>query len=488
MLRMLLSWSGRTALSAMLGVMVLAGLTGLALGQVDGTGPPPLILVTEIDGPIGPPVTRQISELIAQGEDRGAELIVLRLDTPGGLSTSTRDINKAILAARVPVAVFVAPPGAQAASAGTYILYASHVAAMAPGTNVGAATPVQMGGGGLPNSPGGGERPRPDDARQGPDETAREGGEEERQPTTGTPETNRGKMANKAVNDAVAQIRSLAELRGRNGDWAEKAVREGASLSATAAKAQDVVEFVAGDLDALLAALHGHQVTFGEETRSLSTEDARVEMVAPSLITQILGVLSNPNVALLLMTIGFYGLIFELSSPGLGPGIVGVICLTLGLYSLNLLPIDYAGLALIGVGLALMAAEAVTPAFGVLGVGGAVSFGIGAAILIDTDVPQYQISTGLIVGIALMSLLIVTLVVGAIVATRRKRVHTGASAMIGMSARVLDWSGDTGHVRAHGERWRARGPRDLEPGETVEIAALEGLTLTVRRKQSETTP
>ncbi len=464
------AWPRAAVRRAALLLAALLGLAGLAGGQTGGQAP--LVLATDIAGPIGPPATRQISETIAAGEERDAALVVLRLDTPGGLTTSTREINKAILAAEVPVAVFVAPPGARAASAGTYILYASHIAAMAPGTNVGAATPVRMGGGGPPGLPGGGERPAP------------EGGEG----AAPAPKSQQDKMADKAINDAVAQIRSLAELRGRDADWAERAVREGASLSAEAAKAAGVVEIVADDLPALLAALDGREVALDGETRVLATAGARIETVEPSLITRLLGVLSNPNVALLLMTIGFYGLLFELSSPGLGPGIPGAICLLLGLYSLNLLPIDYAGLALIALGLALMAAEAVTPAFGVLGVGGAAAFAIGAAILIDTDAPQYQISEGVIAGITLMSLLVVTLVVGAVLATRRQRAHAGASAMIGLPARVEDWAGGQGHVRAHGERWRARGPQALAPGETVEIAALDGLTLTVRRKESETPP
>ena len=479
---------GGIARRLLLAVVALAGLVGLAAGQGEGGGGP-LVLTTDIDGPIGPPATRQISEIIGQGERRGAELVVLRMDTPGGLTTSTRDINRAILASGVPVAVHVAPPGARAASAGTFILYAAHVAAMAPGTNVGAATPVQMGGGGPPGlpggdgpAPGGEDAPTGDGAGESGDETTSDG-----EAAPGTPGTNEGKLANKAVNDAVAQIRSLAELRGRNADWAETAVREGASLSATAAKAEGVVEFVADDLPALLEALDGHEVTLGETERTLSTAQARVETVEPSIVTRILAVLSNPNVALLLMTIGFYGLIFELSSPGLGPGIPGAICLLLGLYSLNLLPIDYAGLALIGLGLALMAAEAVTPTFGVLGVGGAASFAIGATLLIDTDAPQYQISEGVIAGVTLMSLLIVTVVVGAIFATRRKRQHAGASAMIGLPARVEDWADGRGHVFAHGERWRASGPEDLAEGEEVEVAGLDGLTLTVRRKESEET-
>jgi membrane-bound serine protease (ClpP class) len=447
---------------------------GLAAAGDEPAPSAPLVLTTEIDGPIGPSVTRQVAEIIEAGEAREAQLLVLRLDTPGGLTTATRDINKTILASPVPVAVHVAPSGARAASAGTYILYAAHVAAMAPGTNVGAATPVQMTGA-SPLAPA-------DDGSE-PDS---DGGEGDTGP--GTPQGNAAKLASKAVNDAVAQIRSLAELRGRNADWAERAVREGVSLSAAAAVEQGVAEFLAADIDALLAALDGHAVEVMGERRMLATAGAVVENLKPSVMTRLLGVLSNPNVALLLMTIGFYGLIFEFSNPGLGPGIPGAIALLLGLYALNLLPIDYVGLALIGLGLALMAAEAVTPAFGVLGIGGTAAFAIGAAMLIDTNVPEYQISGAVILGIALMSLLIVTLVVGAVVATRRQRAHAGVTAMIGTPARVLEWSGDAGHVRAHGERWRARGASGLAPGDTVDITAVDGLTLTVGRHKGENAP
>jgi membrane-bound serine protease (ClpP class) len=461
----------------------LAGLSTGAAGQDAPEGAAPLVLLTEITGAIGPPATRQVADVLAEGERRGAEAAVLRLDTPGGLSSSTRDINKAILAARIPVVVHVAPPGARAASAGTYIAYASHVAAMAPGTNIGAATPVQMGGGGLPGAPGPGESPPPpEDEGAG---TSTGGGPTKR---PGDP------MSRKAVNDAVAQIRSLAELRGRNAEWAERAVREGVSLSAREALEAGVVELVVEDAPRLVEALDGRTVELADQTVTLKTAGARVETLEPSFVTQILRLLSNPNVALLLMTLGFYGLVFELSSPGLGPGIPGAISLLLGLYALNLLPLNYAGLALIGLGLALMAAEALTSSFGVLGVGGAVAFALGAAMLVDTDVPAYQISWGLILGVTLLSLLIVTFVVGAIVRTRRMGAHAGvgATGMVGAPGSVEDWQDGEGYVRAHGERWRASGPRGLKVGDPVEITEVRGLRLTVARpsaapKSEETT-
>jgi membrane-bound serine protease (ClpP class) len=479
------------------------GLAAAGLAETGGDGERPLVLVSDIDGAIGPPATRQIRDLIEAGETRGAEIAIIRMDTPGGLTTSTREINKAILAARVPVGVYVAPPGARAASAGTYIFYAAHVAAMAPGTNIGAATPVQMGGGGPPGMPGGqAAQAASDDADAASDGAAASGEEsggatsgggtgadgapaDDGTDTAGEPESgapsSADAMRNKAINDAVAQIRSLAELRGRNADWAERAVREGASLSAGQAVERGVADLVADDMRGLLAAIDGRSVTVGETERALATADARVETLEPSLVTKLLGILANPNVALLLMTLGFYGLLFELSSPGLGPGIPGAILLLLGLYSLNLLPVDYAGLALIALGLALMAAEAITPAFGVLGLGGAAAFAIGAAILVDTDVAAYQVSWGVIAGITALSLAVVLFVVGAIWRTRRARERSGATAMIGLEGHVLDWADGAGHVRAHGERWEATGPADLEPGEHVTVTGIDGLTLTVAR-------
>ena len=447
--------------------LLLAGLFGLASGQ-EGGRPPPTVVATTIDGPVGPPTVRRIEELIEAGETRGSALAVIRIDTPGGLTTSTREINRAILGASVPVAVFVAPPGARAASAGTFILYASHLAAMAPGTNIGAATPIRMGGGG----------PAPGGDRPTPDEEAPSDGAEGGAPDPAPPED---AASRKSLNDAVAQIRSLAELRGRDADWAEAAVAQAATLTSEGALERGVIEIVADDLAALLAAADGREVSLGDRTVTLELSGAEVVELEPSLVTELLTIISNPNVALLMMTLGFYGLVFELANPGLGPGIPGAILLLLGLYALNLLPVDYAGLALLGLGLALMAAEAVTPSFGVLGLGGAAAFALGATILVDTDVAAYQVSPYAIAGAAGLSLLILTLVLGAVWRTRGAAERSGAAAMVGREARVLDWSDGQGHVFAEGERWTARGPAGLAEGDRVEIAALDGLTLEVRR-------
>ena len=471
--------AARVLAAAALLLAAAAGLTGPAAQSGGGA---PLVLTTPVEGAIGPPTTRHIESVLETAAARDAALVVLRMDTPGGLASSTRDINRAILASPVPVAVLVAPAGARAASAGTYILYASHVAAMAPGTNLGAATPVAAGGGGgspLPGGGGDGGSPLPGGGG-GPPQDGEGGGDAPAAPADDAAAP-QDALAAKRINDAVASIRALAELRGRNADWAEKAVREAASLTASAAAEQNVIDFVAADVPALLATADGRTVSVDGQDRRLELSGARVETVTPTLITRILSVLANPNIALLLMTLGFYGLLYELASPGLGPGVVGAILMLLGLYSLNTLPVNYAGVALILLGLALLAAEILSPSFGILGIGGIIAFALGAAMLIDTEADAFQVSWGVIATLSALTGAVVLLLIGAVVNTRRRAPRASAGAMAGQAAEILDWQGGTGHVRANGELWRAAGPDDLSPGDRAHVARVEGLTLHLRR-------
>lgn len=455
--------------------IALFALFGSARSQAPAPHPAsdgarPLVLAAAIEGAIGPGAVRHVERVIETAGEREAEALILRLNTPGGLVASMREIISAILSSPVPVIGYVAPPGAHAASAGTYILYATHVAAMAPGTNIGAATPVQIGGPGLPGLPSGEEEKKDSGGNEGGKEES--GGEGTKAPArSGTA------MEAKALNDAVAFIRSLAELHGRNADWAEKAVREAATLSASGALAQKVIDFIADDIEAVAEKADGRRITAGSATRALQTRGATIEVVEVDFLTQALNVLSNPNVAFMLMMVGIYGLIFEFTNPGsIGPGVIGVICLVLALYALNQLPLDYAGLMLVLLGVAFMVAEAITPTFGVLGAGGLIAFTIGAAMLIDTETPAYQLSWWTIGGAAALSGGVLVLVLGYVWRVYRRPPRDMVAEG---EARVLDWSGSQGHVWAHGERWHARGARGLKKGQMVPVRGMEGLTLII---------
>jgi membrane-bound serine protease (ClpP class) len=345
---------------------------------------------------------------------------------------------------------------------------------MAPGTNLGAATPVQVGG-----FPG---LPQPDDKDK--DETKKPAGDGQGGDASGKQQgaapLGPDAMTAKATNDAAAFIRSLAEMRGRNADWAEKAVREAASLSAGKALEEGVIDLLADDVEALLRAASGRQVTVAGNKRALATAGAAIESIEPDGITRLLGVLANPNVAMVLMLIGIYGMIFEISSPGaVAPGVIGAISLLLGLYALNQLPLNYAGLALVLLGLAFMVAEALSPSFGILGFGGLVAFVTGAAMLIDTDIPAYRVSWWVIGTTAALSAAMLILLVGYTLRAYRRARPADATGLSGADAEVLDWSGGAGHVLAAGERWNAAGATGLRAGQPVRIRAVEGLTVLV---------
>jgi membrane-bound serine protease (ClpP class) len=414
-----------------------------------------------IDGAIGPATADYIVRGIAHSAEARHQLVILRMDTPGGLDTSMRSVIKAILASPVPVATFVAPSGARAASAGTYILYASHVAAMAPGTNLGAATPVAIGIG----------RQQPEEANK--PERDRENGKS----AAGSA------MERKQVHDAAAYLRALAQMRGRNTDWAERAVRESVSLAADEALKQNVVEVVAADVPDLLTRLDGRSIVVLGQAHRLDTHGAAVSEFDPGWRTSALAAITNPSVALLLMTIGIYGLIFEFMNPGfVAPGVIGAICLLVGLYALQLLPVNYAGLGLIGLGLLFMGAEAFVPSFGILGLGGFVAFVMGALMLIDTDLPGYGIPPGVIAGLAAASALLVIGTARLAVKTRGRPVTSGAAALIGAVATVENVAGAAageGWVRIEGELWKAVSATPLHPSQTVQVVDRKGLVLHV---------
>jgi membrane-bound serine protease (ClpP class) len=437
--------------------VLLAALVTAAHGKAQAPPTASPVIVLDIDGAIGPATTEYLRNGLAAGRARGSPLVVLRMDTPGGLDSATRDIIGEILASSVPVATFVAPAGARAASAGTYILYASHLAAMAPGTHMGAATPVQIGGGFSP-LPGG----EPEDKEKAkPDRPA-------------------DAMSAKTVNDAAAYIASLAALQGRNAEWAERAVREAATLTSEQAQAQKVIELRPADLPALLAQADGRTVQVRGQAHVLKTAGAPVVELDPGWRIQALGVITNPNVAYLLLLVGMYGLLFEFMAPGaIGPGVVGAVALLVALFALDMLPVNYAGLGLLLLGVALMAAEAHTPSVGVLGIGGAVAFALGSLFLFKGPIPEFRLSPGVAAAASALSLAYFVLALSAAFRARRGRVVVGPAALLGAEGRVVSWSGGRGFVQVQGEHWQARASAPLSRGQPVRVAGREGLTLIV---------
>lgn len=446
------------ALAAVCALLLLA--LGPAAAQRARPAAP--VIVLQVDGAVGPATTEYVRGGLLDAKARGSPLVVLVMDTPGGLDSSTRDIIGDILASEVPVATFVSPAGARAASAGTYILYASHLAAMAPGTHLGAATPVAMGGPGSP-LPG----PKPDDEAKPEGNAA---------PPAAQPDA----MTAKVTNDAAAYLASLAALQGRNAEWAERAVREAATLTSDQAKAHGVIEIIAPDLQSLLAQADGRIVKLSGQPRRLETAGRPIVDSQPSWRVRALGLITNPNIAYLLLLIGLYGLMFEFMSPGMvAPGVIGAIALVTALFALNLLPVNYAGLLLLLIGLGLMAAEAMNPSVGAFGIGGVVAFALGSLMTFKGPIPEYRLSGGVVLAAVALSLAYFALAIGSAWRARRGAPAIGPDTLIRAPGRVVAWSGGAGLVRVQGEDWQARAAAPLAPGLGVRVVRREGLALFV---------
>jgi membrane-bound serine protease (ClpP class) len=414
------------------------------------------VFVIDIEGAIGVATQRQLTRAIETARNRRGAALVIRLDTPGGLVSATREMIQEMLAAPLPIVVYVAPSGAHAASAGTFLVYAAHVAAMAPGTNLGAATPISIGVPGLP-----GRTPGDDKEKQAPGETAAE---------------------RKAIEDVVALLRGLAQLRGRNADFAEKAVREAATLTAPEALEEGVIDVLAPSLEALLAAIDGRDVKLGEREHRLATKDAAYELIEPDWRTRLLAAISNPNVAFILLMVGFYGLILEFWNPGaLVPGTVGAISLILAFIALSALPVHYGALALLLLGLGLMIGEVFTPGLGILGAGGLVAFAVGAIFLFEGAGWDIEVAVAwpVVGGTVVTTAALIFGIVGAAMRARQRPPATGAEEMIASRGVVIEWKGSSGQVRVHGEIWAARAETPLKPGDRVRIVARDGMTLFV---------
>ncbi|MBS3799370.1 MAG: nodulation protein NfeD [Thioalkalivibrio sp.] len=481
---------------------LLIGSAWLMAGSLADTDDRQALLLTVHDA-IGPAMGDYIRRGIERAEADDAEVMVLMLDTPGGLDSSMRSIIKDILQSGVPIVTYVHPSGSRAASAGTYILYGSHVAAMTPATNLGSATPVQMGGGGLPGlePPADEETGEADDSAEEDDsgrdkasdsagaaangdaeEVANGGAEsgaaEEADDAAEEPRRGEDAMERKVLEDAVSYIRGLAERYDRNADWAEEAVREGSNLTASAALEKNVIDVVADNLDDLFAQIDGRTVQLARGERVLATEALDVERMDPDWRTRLLAVITNPNIAYILMLLGIYGIIFELANPGaIYPGVIGSIALILAFFALQVMPVNYAGLALMLLGMIFMVAEAFVPSFGALGIGGIVAFTTGSIILWDD--PNLNVALPLVIGTAIAIGILSMWVLGRLFSMRGRKPATGYEEMIGMAGEALEDFERSGRVRVHSEQWRADSPVPIRAGQRVRVTAIEGLRLRV---------
>tara|TARA_Y100001960_G_scaffold162359_1_gene170692 strand:- start:3149 stop:4459 length:1311 start_codon:yes stop_codon:yes gene_type:complete len=422
--------------------------------QVANEQPNQTVAVISISGAIGPAVGDYVAKQIQLANSQSnVPALIITLDTPGGLVSSLRDINQAILSSDIPILCLVHPQGSRAASAGTFILYACHIAAMAPATTLGAATPVSIGGGSSPNQSE--EKPESPSA-----------------------------MEKKILNDSIAYIRSLAQLRGRNADWAELAVREAATLSSSEALEKNVINLISDSPKALIKSLNGKTINMGQSELTLSFSNTYLESRTPDWRNQFISTITDPNIAYLLLIIGFYGLLLEFYSPGFGvAGVVGSICLLVATYAFQMLPVNYVGVALIMLGVGLLVAESLIPSFGILGFGGVGAFILGSIFLFDSDIPELRISVHLIYIIAITSAAFVMFVLRRVLQLRKSQVVSGIEDLIGGDAIVESSFSHSGYVRVNGERWAAQGSGEFVSGEVVSVESVEGLTLRIRKRQ-----
>jgi membrane-bound serine protease (ClpP class) len=436
-----------------------------------------LAVILSVSDAIGPATNDYIHRGLRKAADKNASVVILQLDTPGGLDTSMREIIRDIIASPIPVIIYVSPSGARAASAGTYMIYAAHIAAMAPGTNLGAATPVQIGG--FPDvTPASPEKEK----AQGQEKEGEEKKPDSEETTAGDepPPVTGDAMSRKMVNDAIAYIRSLAEMRGRNADWAEKAVREGASLSSEQALQQGVIEIIARDIDELLEKADGWRVNVNGQDITLNTRDLVQEAIEPDWRNELLAVITNPNIAYILMLLGIYGLFFELSNPGFVlPGVIGAFCLLLALYAMQVLPVNYAGLGLIILGIAFMVAEIFAPSFGALGIGGVISFVMGSIILFDTDGSNIQVAIPVIITVTVITSAFFLVTIRLVFSAHKKPVVSGREEMLGSVGMALDNFDHDGRIHIHGETWQAKTLAPVRQGDRVRVIAIDGLILHV---------
>jgi membrane-bound serine protease (ClpP class) len=457
----------RRAISALLLVLI-----SLGANAADNK-----VVVLEIDGGIGVATADYLQDGLRHAAEQNAALVIIDMDTPGGLMGPTRDIIQDILGSSVPVATYVTPAGARADSAGTYILLASHVAVMTPTTHLGAATPVSLSGEQVTPDPVDEPKNESEDEEAADDGT----GDATEEDDESAPQTDPGTaMERKVLNDAVAYIRSLAERHGRNAEWAEDAVRDAATLTAEEALEMNVIEFIANDHADLLAQVDGHEIEVDSEPVALATGNATIENFEPNWRIRILSAIANPEIVLLLGIIGLYGLMYEGWNPGaIVPGVVGVICLLLAAYALQVLPVNYAGLALIIVGLALMTAEAFAPSFGALGLGGIAAFVFGAIMMFDCDIPGFGISISFVIGLALVAALAIIWLVGFALKLRKRGAVSGRGSIVGGIGTAMEAFTGEGKIWLEGEAWVAHSEVAIEKDQPVVVVAMDGLTLEV---------